>query len=78
MKPPEDIPSSGPRDARSSRGDEAGSGSDRRLTAAAALSASDESPGLPGFRTWRGVYAFVLGIYALWIALLALLTGKFS
>jgi len=33
---------------------------------------------LPGFRTWRGVYAFVLGVFALWIALLALLTEKFS
>ena len=38
----------------------------------------DESPGLPGFRTWRGVYAVVLGVFALWIALLALLTAKFS
>ena len=39
---------------------------------------ADEPPGLPGFRTWRGVYAFVLGVFALWIALLALLTEKFS
>ena len=38
----------------------------------------EEPPGLPGFRTWRGVYGVVLGIYALWIALLALLTEKFS
>ena len=38
----------------------------------------DKSPGVPGFRTWRGVYAFVLGVFALWIALLALLTEKFS
>jgi hypothetical protein len=78
MKPPEEIPSSGPPDARSSRGDEVGSEPDRRLTATATLGASDEPPGLPGFRTWRGVYLFVLGIFALWIALLALLTEKFS
>ena len=78
MKPPEEIPSSGPRDARSSRGDEADADPDHRLTAAATLSATDEPPGLPGFRTWRGVYAFVLGVFALWIALLALLTEKFS
>jgi len=38
----------------------------------------DELPGLPGFRTWRGVYVFVLGVFGLWIALLALLTEKFS
>jgi hypothetical protein len=25
----------------------------------------DDSPGLPGFRTWRGVYAFVLAVFAL-------------
>jgi len=43
-----------------------------------ASAAADEPPGLPGFRTWRGVYAFVLGVFALWIALLALLTEKFS
>jgi hypothetical protein len=42
------------------------------------LPPADEPPGLPGFRTWRGVYAFVLGVFALWIALLALLTEKFS
>jgi len=23
----------------------------------------DESPGVPGFRTWRGVYWFVLGCF---------------
>jgi hypothetical protein len=78
MNPPEEIPSSDPRDARSRRGDEAGSEPDRRLTAAATRSVSDEPPDLPGFRTWRGVYAFVLGVFALWIALLALLTEKFS
>ena len=38
----------------------------------------EEPPGLPGLRTWRSVYAFVLGVFALWIALLALLTEKYS
>ena len=38
----------------------------------------EEPPGLPGFRTWRGVYWFVLGVFTLWIALLALLTEKSS
>ncbi len=23
----------------------------------------DDSPGVPGFRTWRGVYAFVFGCF---------------
>ncbi len=35
-------------------------------------------PGLPGFRTWRGVYLFVLGCFLLWVGLLALLTARFS
>jgi hypothetical protein len=43
-----------------------------------ALPPDDEATGLPGFRTWRGVYAFVLGVFALWVGLLALLTEKFS
>jgi hypothetical protein len=29
-----------------------------------------EETGLPWFRTWRGVYLFVLGSLVLWIALL--------
>ena len=76
MKLPEEIPSSVPRGARSSRGDEAGSEYSGR--GVPPLPPADEPPGLPGFRTWRGVYAFVLGVFALWIALLALLTEKFS
>jgi len=39
---------------------------------------SDESTGLPGLRTWRGVYTFVLVIFAVWIALLLALTRAFS
>ena len=39
---------------------------------------SDESTGLPVLRTWRSVYAFVLVIFAVWIALLIALTRAFS
>jgi len=35
-------------------------------------------PGLPGFRTWRGVYLCVLGSFLLWVGLLVLLTELFS
>jgi hypothetical protein len=38
----------------------------------------DESTGLPGLRTWRGVYLFVLGVFVVWVALLAMLTRMFS
>jgi hypothetical protein len=76
MNPPEEVLSSDPRDARSSRGDEAGS--EYRGSGVPPLPPADEPPGLPGFRTWRGVYAFVLGVFVWWIALLALLTEKFS
>jgi hypothetical protein len=37
-----------------------------------------EPPGLPGFRTWRGVYLFVLGWFVLVVALLAAFTLIFS
>lgn len=39
---------------------------------------SDEDTGLPGLRTWRRVYAFVLVVFAVWIALLIALTKVFS
>ena len=39
---------------------------------------SDEPPGLPGFRTWRGVYLFVFGWFVLVVALLAAFTWIFS
>jgi hypothetical protein len=38
----------------------------------------DETTGVPGFRTWTGIYWFVLGSLVLWIALLALLTNALS
>jgi hypothetical protein len=34
--------------------------------------ADDKSPGVPGFRTWRGVYLFVFGIFVLVVILLAI------
>ncbi len=36
------------------------------------------SPGLPGFRTWRGVYLFVLGCFVAVVVLLALFTHAYS
>ncbi len=39
---------------------------------------SDENTGLPVLRTWRGVYAFVLAVFALCVALLIALTRMFS
>jgi hypothetical protein len=38
----------------------------------------DETTGVPGFRTWTGIYWVVLGSLALWVALLALLTEALS
>jgi hypothetical protein len=38
----------------------------------------DESPGLPAFRSWRGVYGFVLGAFVLTVVLLALFTRAFA
>jgi hypothetical protein len=39
---------------------------------------NDESPGLPGFRTWRGVYWFVFGAFVLVVAGLALFSRVFA
>jgi hypothetical protein len=36
-----------------------------------------EPPGVPGFRTWRGVYAFVLIGFVVLVALLALFSTTF-
>jgi hypothetical protein len=35
-------------------------------------------PGLPGFRTWRGVYLFVFGWFVLVVILLASFSRIFS
>ena len=37
-----------------------------------------EAPDVPGFRTWRGVYLFVLGWFVLVVLLLTLFTRIFS
>jgi hypothetical protein len=39
---------------------------------------NDETTGLPGLRTWRSVYFFVLGVFVLWIGLLTVLTKLYS
>jgi hypothetical protein len=38
---------------------------------------NDEGTGLPGFRTWRSVYVFVLALFAVYLALLIVLTRTF-
>ena len=40
--------------------------------------AEPEGTGLPGFRTWRGAYLFVLGSLAAYVVLLAVLTRVFE
>ena len=40
--------------------------------------ATDAATGLPGLRTWGGVYLVVGGIFVLWVALLTALTWAFS
>ncbi|HEX2100319.1 MAG TPA: hypothetical protein VHF69_06640 [Candidatus Synoicihabitans sp.] len=37
----------------------------------------DESPAVPGLRTWRGVYIFVLGCFVAYVVLLTALTHLF-
>ncbi len=41
-------------------------------------SANDESPGVPGFRTWRRVYIFVFALFVLVVALLAIFSRHFA
>jgi hypothetical protein len=41
-------------------------------------STDEGSPGVPGFRTWRGVYFFVFGWFVLIVVLLALFTRVFA
>ena len=38
----------------------------------------DKSPGVPGFRTWRGVYIFVFAFFVLVVALLAIFSRYFA
>jgi hypothetical protein len=37
-----------------------------------------ESPRVPGFRTWRGVYIFVFGAFLVLVVLLALFSRAFA
>jgi hypothetical protein len=37
----------------------------------------DETTGLPGLRTWKQVYLFVLVVFAAWVGLLTMLTRMF-
>ena len=41
-------------------------------------STGDESPGVPGFRTWRGIYLFVFVCFVLVVALLTLFSRLFA
>ncbi len=40
--------------------------------------ADDASPGVPGFRTWRGVYWFVFAAFVLVVVLLAVFSRLFA
>ena len=40
-------------------------------------SPAEADTGLPGLRTWRGVYLVVSGIFLLWVVLLTALTWMF-
>lgn len=39
---------------------------------------SDESPGVPGFRNWRGIYIFVFLWFLLVVTVLALFSRWFA
>ena len=39
---------------------------------------NDESPGVPGFRTWRGIYLFVFVSFVVVVVLLALFSRVFA
>ena len=38
----------------------------------------DESPGVPGFRTWRGIYLFVFAAFVLVVVMLVLFSRYFA
>ena len=40
--------------------------------------APDESPGVPGFRTWRGVYIFVFTFFVIVVVVLAIFSHVFE
>jgi hypothetical protein len=39
---------------------------------------NDESPGVPGFRSWRAVYLFVFVFFIVCVVLLALFSRAFA
>ena len=39
---------------------------------------TDAVPGVPGFRSWRGIYLFVFACFVLTVVLLAIFTHVFS
>ena len=39
---------------------------------------SDESPGVPGFRTWRGIYLFVFVCFVVVVVALAIFSRFFA
>jgi hypothetical protein len=39
---------------------------------------NDDTTGFPGLRTWRGVYTFVLVVFAIFVVLLIALTRAYS
>jgi hypothetical protein len=39
---------------------------------------TDESPGVPGFRTWRGIYFFVFVFFVLVVVLLTIFSRLFA
>ncbi|MEO7347332.1 MAG: hypothetical protein ABIZ49_09960 [Opitutaceae bacterium] len=39
---------------------------------------SDDSPGVPGFRTWRGVYWFVFGAFVAMVVALTLFSRFYA
>ena len=41
-------------------------------------STSDESPEVPGFRTWRGIYLFVFVFFVIVVALLTVFSRLFA
>jgi hypothetical protein len=50
----------------------------KRSAAAEAQKPEASETGLPLFRSWKAVYALVLGSFLLWLALLIALTRTFS
>ncbi|HEY9509093.1 MAG TPA: hypothetical protein VIV82_04460 [Verrucomicrobiae bacterium] len=64
-----------------SRKSEAGSGENDHAKSSSSIPSSgndSEPPALPWFRTWRGVYVFVVACFVLYVVLLTALSRAFS